>query len=299
MRDAAIFPFYHYCTEAVVFLLLCGKFQGSVTLKPAPNLNTKFPCFLADMATETLSCKCLNVTFNVSQFASPEGEGPVQEKSYNEADIGSIFTNPKPVLPENSDRCIKTVMPCLLTSQQHRNWKLYTCFNCKTTTHAVCNSKCSKVLVNTGELLDTAAQQNALSQQPKSFQLFGVFLSPKSALDVVPVKHSLKPSYVETVSDLKARAAKFLKSEKEQLEERIKDYETAQRALFKEMEDSVLDSRDHLENQIWAAFNESNEDNDSAYERSVEEISSVSTAPSTRGRCMILTQSSSVTCQAN
>lgn len=139
----------------------------------------------------------------------------------------------------------------------------------------MCIHKSSKVLVNVGELLNTAAQQKALSQKPKTFQLFGVLSTPVTGQ--LPVKGSLKPSFMESVTDLKTRADKFLKNEKERMEERIKDYEITQRALFKEMEDSIYESRDQLENQIWGAFNENNEDNDSAYERSVEEISSFNT----------------------
>lgn len=226
------------------------------------------------MGENTLSCKCLNVAFELTDLTDGNPLDSHSEMNYGE--IISLLNSPRQILPDKCETCVKMMMPSLVNAQQVRDWKLFTCFNCKTSTHAVSSHNNPKVLVNAGELLDGKEQGTVIMQNPKCYQLFKVMSGPVK--EPMPKRTSLKPSLLESVRELKTRASQFLRSEKEAMEQRIREFEISQRALYEEMEGSILESRENLEHQIWAAYNESNEDNDSAYERSVEEISSVSSA---------------------
>lgn len=232
--------------------------------------------------TKTVTCKCLNVRFDVSMLSQSNN---TNVNKYSDAVINSLLHEPLLLNIEFgglSDCGAQFAIPYLVGDKPVHDWKLYTCLNCKTTTHAESLQNKGIVFVNFKDMLQQAQQELIVSTDPNYCQPFGIVCLPVN--DLVVKKSSLKPLVLDLVRGVKDRVTEFLESEKASMKRRIKEFESSQLAMFEDLESTMSSCKDNLENQIWAAYLEENDDVDSALEKSVEEISDTDERNNFRGK---------------
>ena len=241
----------------------------------------------------TVSCKCLNVRFSLLSLAA--GKIPLDDPEYSsdslcgddDGIISSLLMNePKMLhteaaLQPNHGAIVTFIY--LLSIKNTGKWKVFRCFNCKTLTHVSSLIKPDMVLVNIDAMLTQSQQDSIVADNPNYCKFYGVVCSPSLKNHRPTFSKSLKPSAMDLVRDVQDRAHNYLQDEKSKMRERILQYERTQLALFQDLEQSITDHRNSLEEVIGSMFAETVEDADSAFERSVEEISLDSSPNYTNG----------------
>ena len=236
------------------------------------------------LSGNSVSCKCLNLRFQLSSLIGNNHDGgdesaavtAAEVDGFGNGEIDSMLLSPKIVRADVAKQAnfgASITLDYLMQAKSVKSWDMYSCFNCKTLTHVVSHAKSNLVLVNCGEMLNQSQQDALVTENPNYSELYGIVCLPVKGKPVTLIKSTLKPSVVDLVRDIKERASSYLEDEKSKMRDRIQQFEAAQQAMFEDLERSISTSQSCLENQIWAVFNESTEDADSAYERSVEELS--------------------------
>lgn len=239
---------------------------------------------MAFMKNETSSCRCLNVRFYVDSL-SPASDNLISSVDdrvlvhLNDGKGLRVMNDDFGVISSSGGAQLS--VPSLLTSRTVNDWRLFSCFNCKTLTHAV-NSATNNTLVNC-EMLIGAAEQRSLVCGPNYFPLYGIVLHSNTE----PIsKSSLKPSVVNTVRQIKDDTEEYIRNEEQLMLERIEDFEASEKAKFDSLKQTANKQEKTLEQLVYAAFREGNDDVDSAFERSEEEIRDLSISKPTReGLC--------------
>jgi len=263
---------------------------------------------------ETVSCKCLNVSFKISNLSLvlDKDDGQPQDKGgFPQFDPRSeFFSNSESAFIQNSKKLVghssneyshtliesllekpvklvsgesedpQVAIAYLIVTKEFHGWVMYTCFNCKTMTHAVSRvpgtgeNQSKHIYVNYGIMLKPSQQQEVISANPNYSKLFRIVTYPSTGITSKP--STLKPSVVDLLRDVEERSVDYVEEERDNMKRRIREYEAEQLAKFKDLQNVVASNRQNIERQIWAVFKEANEDADSAYEKSVEEIEEIS-----------------------
>lgn len=239
------------------------------------------------LKNETVSCKCLNVCFYKGSLkpASLQQLSTVDKLilvHLNDGNGVETLDNDFDIISDGAQISV----PSLLTSKAVKNWQLYTCFNCKTVVYAtkVDDSRKSGAgsaanlltLVNSAMLIQ-AQEQKSLLNSASYFPPYRIVLQAK--IDSA-VKSSLKPSLVNALRQIQDDTHEFIQKEERLMLERVAAYKAIEKAKFENIKEASVQQEKQLESLVCAAFQESNEDVDSAFERSVEEISDLTiTAP--------------------
>lgn len=226
-----------------------------------------------------LSCRCLNVKFNIG-FLRDISEA---ELSLINSEVRAHFDDHNiKVLLEDTQNVMDGAQVSVVSLVQKRcvnDWTFYHCFNCKVFTHAS-YAKNYLVVVNYGGMIGLE-EQKMLFADPNYFDLYGIVLKHRQKTD--EQLKSLKPSVVAALHNIQDTVSDFIKYEEKQMEQRITEYTALQRAAFDDLNVKVLGQRKMLEQLVCAAYWDTNEDADSAFERSVEEISSLVSGSAAKG----------------
>lgn len=245
-------------------LLFCGS--ESVSFRVVALHDTFSPMSdvqrSATLDAPTVCCKCLNVKFSTDCLTALASETELSKVSLSEA---RSFVNPCTVNQQKRPLgdVAQITYQSLVTVKQSGRWKIYRCYNCQTTTHA---SSKEMDIINRGELVESLE----LLRDPRYSSLFSIILNktPQGGKG----KDLPKGSAIAAVWNIEERCSQFLNQEKERMNERIRQFEATENYKYQQLSDSVKEQQNYLAQQISAAYREGNEDTDSAYERSVEEI---------------------------
>lgn len=222
----------------------------------------------------TISCKCLNVRF-YQDYLSPTSANLISSLDdqllahLNDGEGISTLNTDFSVISDSGGAQLS--VPSLLIARTVKAWKIFSCFNCKTVVHAFNDAK-NLTLVN-GAVLIGPTEQNALMADSNYFPLFGIVL--KATQESV-VKSSLKPSLVNILHQLQDDTSEYLRSEEQFMVERVAAFKVSEKAKFEHLKQMTAKQEKDLEQIVYAAYREANDDTDSAFERSVEEISELS-----------------------
>lgn len=224
-----------------------------------------------------LSCRCLNVK--------------VLEGVLHPVPSQMLASVPKEVLTlfdtaENSLNFIKADeiqvgdsiqvgVQALLSHQYLRDWKLSTCFNCKTLIYA----KNNDLIINSGVLLGEE-EQNSLVSSSDYFAACKLVIRPDNTSG--GKGSTLKQSVIDAIHNIKDRTLEYLSAEEEKTKERIAEYERQQLAALSDLKQTSEAHRKQLEALVYAAYREESEDTDSAFERSIEELTTSHSPHGTR-----------------
>lgn len=222
---------------------------------------------------EAISCRCLNVRFYQDSLvpASSNLISSLDEQllvHFNDGEGIDVLNTDFGMISASGGAQMS--VPSLLTSRTVKSWKIFSCFNCKTVVHA-CNDK-NVTLVNSDVLIGSA-EQNALMADPNYFPLHGIVLKAKQES---AIKSSLKPSVVNNLRQIQDDTSEYLRNEQQLMVERVAAFEVSEKAKFEHLKQTTMKQEKDLEQLVYGAFREANEDTDSAFERSVEEISNLS-----------------------
>lgn len=229
-------------------------------------------------SSKSLSCRCLNIRFDLTSVLSSDGAADADDM------ILGLFTEPIYLIKTEESSNAQIALSTLVSSKQSSKWNIFTCFNCKTCTHATSLQSPTKVLLNGGALLERSQQESIKSSDVNYSQLYAVLTFPTNA--TIESNAYDRSSVLSAVYDLETRAASFLDQERASMEKRIKDFESEQLARFQDLKQSVATSRQNLANQMRAVNADDYDDADSAFERSVEESFS-SQSQNIPGKCLL------------
>ncbi|XP_067948147.1 uncharacterized protein [Watersipora subatra] len=240
-------------------------------------------------SASSVSCKCLNVQFGVRSLT---GIGHVSDENISEtkpvsdgfdrktdfqdaATINSLLVSPrlvKTALSEPNYGANVTFM-YLVGSKRVGDWVIFRCLNCDIVTHAVSAANSGLVLVNAGEMLSPSDRDSMLKRNPHYCHALGIVCFPSNTYHAEKIKGSLKPSITDFIRNVKDSVSDFLEKEKANMRDRVQQFEKEQMIAYQDLEYVTQKNQDNLEKRIWTIFGEKMEDEDSAFEQSVEAIS--------------------------